>query len=556
MKITHRSKLLIVALVLCITTVVGSTVAWFTDTVESENNVITAGNLDIEVQYTLDGETWANLDGATGLFQKSLWEPGHTEVIALKIENKGTLAAKYAANMNIVNEIIGKTKDGQDIKLSDILTVSTLEAASAADPVMPEWDDIGLKTVQEAFASRDAEIAWGPASAFSAGNILAADTQLAAGAAYYVIVKVEMDETVGNEANHNGTNVPSIEFGLNVVATQLASESDSFGNDYDENAKYPEIGVVDIYSSADFAKVKEGDIINICANIVLDSAKTLPANTVLRGNGYQINGTIYAGGDLTIEGHAKVTAFSASYYNRTITIGKGACLEITGTDRMTLAYGNTFNITGTLEDAKTADKTKLQPSLIIPGGMSITGGNNAALNVTNAYVKIGSTTSKNSAANGTFDLNFTNSIAEFTNQLTLSEPTNGKNPTFNINIKDSVLTTGTKFIVAAPNSNVVIDNSTVALTTYFRNSGNVTLKNGSALTGSTIQFGENGGNDGTTIVDNSALTIMATSTGHALDGKGTGKLVLQNGATATVDYYKAMTVECDSTSTFTGTEVN
>ena len=56
MKITRRTKLLIVALVLCITTMVGSTLAWFTDTVESENNVITAGNLDIEVQYTMDGK--------------------------------------------------------------------------------------------------------------------------------------------------------------------------------------------------------------------------------------------------------------------------------------------------------------------------------------------------------------------------------------------------------------------------------------------------------------------------------------------------------------------
>ena len=89
-----------------------------------------------------------------------------------------------------------------------------------------------------------------------------------------------------------------------------------------------------------------------------------------------------------------------------------------------------------------------------------------------------------------------------------------------------MLTTGTKFIVAAPNSDVVIDNSVVTLSTYFRNSGMFTLQNGSVMTGATIQFGENGGNNGTIIVDNSDLTITASSTGHALDGKGTGKIEL------------------------------
>ena len=307
--------------------------------------------------------------------------------------------------------------------------------------------------------------------------------------------------------------------------------------------------------ASDLANAIPGQTIYIQSDITLTEEVTLPADVTLNGNGKQINGTIYAGGNLTIAGHTKVTAFSASYYNRVITIGPDACLEITGSGRVSLAYGNTFNITGTIENAKTADKSSIQPSLIIPAGISITGGSDATFNVTNAYVVIGSTSSKNSSANGTFDFNFTNSIAEFTNQFTLAEPTSGKNPTFNITIKDSVFTTGTKFVIAAPNSNVVIDNSEVTLATYFRNSGNVTLKNGSVLTGATIQFGENGGNDGTTIVDISTLNITATSAGHALDGKGTGKIVAKNGATVSVDYYKGITIECDTTSKVAGTEV-
>ena len=303
------------------------------------------------------------------------------------------------------------------------------------------------------------------------------------------------------------------------------------------------------------AAAKAGDTITLLADVTLSAELTLPAGITLNGNGKQINGTIYAGGDLTFVGHTKVTSFSASYYDRTITIGEGACLEITGTGRVSLAYGNTFNITGTITDAKTAGKANIQPSLIIPGGISITGSSDATMNVTNAYIVIGSTSSKNSDANGTFNLNFTNSIVEFTNQFTFAEPTNGKNPTFNVKVKDSVLTTGTKFVVAAPNSNVVIDNSVVTLGTYFRNSGNFTLKNGSVLTGKTIQFGENGGNNGTLIVDASTLTITASSTGHALDGKETGKIVLMNGAKATIDYITQMAVIYDQTSAFAYTDL-
>ena len=299
------------------------------------------------------------------------------------------------------------------------------------------------------------------------------------------------------------------------------------------------------------AAAKAGDTITLLSDVTLAAELTLPAGITFNGNGKQVNGTIYAGGDLTFAGHTKVTAFSASYYNRTITIGVGACLEITGGGRVSLAYGNVFNITGSIENAKTADKTKVQPSLIIPAGISITGGSDATLNVTNAYVVIGSTSSKNSAANGTFTLNFNNSIAEFTNQLTFAEPTSGKNPTFVMNVKDSILTTGTKLVMAAPNSTVIIDNSKVTLGNYLRNSGLLVLKNGSELTGSMIQFGENGGNDGITKVDNSTLTIVNTSVGHATDGKGKGVLIISNGATVSVDYIKDLIVKKDESSTFT-----
>ena len=300
------------------------------------------------------------------------------------------------------------------------------------------------------------------------------------------------------------------------------------------------------------AAATAGDTVKLLDDV--PSSLTLPAGITFNGNGKQINGSIKVVADVTFAGHTKATKLETGS-NLVLTVDEGACLEVTGGDRSTLGYNNEFKFIGTLEDAKSADKTKIQPSLILPGGLSVTGGNDAVMSFTNAYVKIGNTSSKNSVANGTFTLNIENSIAEFTNQLTFAEPTSGKNPTFNLNVKNSVLTTATKLCIAAPNTNVVIDNSTVTLGTYLRNSGSLTLKNGSTLTGATIQFGENGGNNGAILVDASTFTIKANSSGHAFDGKGVGAIDAQNGAEVFVDYYKAMTITTDATSTFTGTEV-
>ena len=224
---TKKSLLMsALSLLLCFSMLIGSTYAWFTDSVASGSNVITAGNLDLVVEYTLDGENWKDLDGADDLFQKDLWEPGHTEVVALRIKNNGTLALKYVASMNIVNEKIGKNKDGGDIVLSDILTVGTL---------VQEANQIGDIAVALAF---EKENMYKGTTAFKASSILRENQELHPGSAHYVIIKVDMSETIGNEANHDGVNVPSIEFGINVFATQYTYESDSFGHDYDLGAPW------------------------------------------------------------------------------------------------------------------------------------------------------------------------------------------------------------------------------------------------------------------------------------------------------------------------------
>ena len=314
-----------------------------------------------------------------------------------------------------------------------------------------------------------------------------------------------------------------------------------------------------VYGSfaAAVANAKAGDKIELLSDVTLAAQTTIPAGVTIKGNGKQINGTINAGGDLTIAGHTKVTAFSAGSYDRVITIGEGACLEVTGTGRVTVSYGNKFNITGSIIDAKNADKSAITPSLIVPGGLSFNGnGGNAEFNVTNAYIVLGNTTSKNSGAEGIFNFNFYNSVAEFTNQLLFAIPTNGKTPTFNVNLENSVLTTATKLGLGAPNTTIKLNKSLVNIGSYLRNSGKLELVSGSILNSGSMNFGEHGGHNGITIVDASKFNISTSDNeAYALDGQSVGKIILRNNAEAYVQYFKALTIENDGTCTFTGTEV-
>ncbi|MBO5315224.1 MAG: hypothetical protein J6B48_02215 [Clostridia bacterium] len=338
----------VVALLLCFTMLLGTTFAWFTDSAASGSNVITAGNLDIVVEYTLDGENWANLDGATDLFQKGLWEPGHTEVVALRIKNNGTLALKYVANMNIVDETTGKTKDDKDIVLSDILTVSTLvQQAVDADGNANQIGDI---TLGLAFNGENS-IAYENTATFKAGNVLRNDVMLQPGAAQYLIVKVDMAETVGNEANHNGTDIPTINFGINVLATQYTYENDSFGDQYDKDAEYEQTEsyvkapanavVVSDMESLKAALANGGDI-TLAADIAITEALTVSKNSAIYGEMYTLTyADSYTGTLFNVLAETSLDIYSTKID------GNGEWTWKDNIDKSNTKYLESFNVTGT-----------------------------------------------------------------------------------------------------------------------------------------------------------------------------------------------------------------
>ena len=229
-KATKRALLTsVMALVMCVVMLVGTTFAWFTDTASTAVNKIQAGNLDIELEYKNSGMTGfekANKD--TLVFDKdALWEPGHVEYVVLKVSNAGNLALKYKLGINIADETGSTNVLGNEFKLSDYIKFGVVD------------EDLSGKTRDEMVAAvTDGKLI---KEGYSKESHL--DTT---NANETVTLVVWMPTDVGNEANHAvDAAAPEINLGINAFATQYTYESDSFDNQYDKDAPYETVKVSD-----------------------------------------------------------------------------------------------------------------------------------------------------------------------------------------------------------------------------------------------------------------------------------------------------------------------
>ena len=223
-KATKRALLTsVMALVMCVVMLVGTTFAWFTDTASTGVNKIQAGNLDVKLMYSTDMQKWTEATEQTKLFDdNALWEPGYTQVVYLKVVNAGNLALKYTMGLNHnVGFANGTNKAGNTYNVGDYLKM-------------------GTAVVTEKLANREA--AW---AAVSATASKMADLKpfvdgmpvVEAGKTTDPIALViYMPTDVGNEANA-GTRASYVyRLGVEVNATQASYEKDSFDNTYDEKA--------------------------------------------------------------------------------------------------------------------------------------------------------------------------------------------------------------------------------------------------------------------------------------------------------------------------------
>ena len=276
-KALHGSLL---ALVLCIVLLIGTTFAWFTDTASTGVNKIQSGSLKVGLEYKV-GDQWQDATGEILTFKTAdnrdaediLWEPGCTyELPALRVVNKGNLALKYKIKINGIQG---------DEKLNEVIDWTISDAA------------------------------------------LDADHKLAAGAtSESLTIKGHMRESAGNEYQDLAINGISI----TVYATQAPEEFDSFNNTYDENAEYPVAKYSDMKKA--FA---DGGLITINEDITADATKTAVADRIT----VKKPTTLYLGATYTVPGSLEASNnWAALYVAKDLTINASSngginCLDKT-----------------------------------------------------------------------------------------------------------------------------------------------------------------------------------------------------------------------------------
>ena len=354
------------ALLMCVAMLIGATFAWFTDTASTGVNKIQAGNLKMEVSYknTSDGEFTVLKENTNVFMENALWEPGHVEYAVLNVKNIGTLALKYKLGINIASETGSTNVLGNEFKLSDYIRFAVLDGDQSS-------------------LDRDNLVATaGSGAALNAGYTVE-NHLLTAGkgnSEKVVTLVVWMPTTVGNEANHmTGKTAPSINLGINVVATQYTHEEDSFDNTYDKDAP---LDFEPVSTATELkAAAANGKNVQLTQDVALTDALTFNSPVTIDLNGKTLTTNLNSGG------YSLVTRADATIVNGTY---KG-----TGSARGIGAYGNltmrnvTVDVAGQVGVAcSAADSQYTIEGSTIKGGYALCNfKNNAKINISNSTLE-------------------------------------------------------------------------------------------------------------------------------------------------------------------------
>lgn len=123
MKAVKRSIILCaLSLALCVALLVGSTFAWFSDSITNSGNTITAGNLTAQWSYrTLNDDTAAYepVSEELALFSAdTVWQPGEPHGYDFKVENTGSVEFVWELAIDLA-DTAGESQNN----LTDVLVV-------------------------------------------------------------------------------------------------------------------------------------------------------------------------------------------------------------------------------------------------------------------------------------------------------------------------------------------------------------------------------------------------------------------------------------------------
>ncbi len=235
----------IMSIVACLAMFAGTTFAWFTDSVTSSNNIIASGRLDVTMEYKnkLSDTEWKDAS-KNAIFDYQNWEPGYTEVKYVKIANEGTLAFKYELKI-YPNMLPGEG----EVNIADVIDVYVVDVA-----------DDGSQGVTKANLIKtgdDKTYVDNMTNVFKNGTVLIKGELKNENDTNIVAIVLQMKTNIGNE--YMGLSVGD-GFTVQLVASQLASEEDSFGSDYDADVPFDGVPMALVTKST-------GDIGRVIDNI-------------------------------------------------------------------------------------------------------------------------------------------------------------------------------------------------------------------------------------------------------------------------------------------------
>ena len=221
-KATKRALLTsVMALVMCVVMLVGTTFAWFTDTASTAVNKIVAGNLKVDIvneagkeSIQNSGLSFVSADEVTK-GEAILWEPNCTYLTeGFQIKNAGNLALKWKVEIN-KDEVTNGKVGSETTPIKSLLEVIDFSIVDADGNTV----DIDSFT----------------------GHILPADgSDTNTGLSGVYKIKAHMDANAGNDYQ----NLTLEGITITVYATQDTVEKDSFDDQYDKNAQYPDVAYV------------------------------------------------------------------------------------------------------------------------------------------------------------------------------------------------------------------------------------------------------------------------------------------------------------------------
>ena len=218
----------VLAMLICVAMLIGTTFAWFTDSVTSAGNKIQAGTLDIDLYKINDplgmvmgtaGAVEEITDSSAPLFGEDIrWEPAYEAVANLKLENNGNLALKWQAIVRPVADI-GELAEVIDVYVSEDELVYTPNGR----------DTYHQGNLTKVGTLRDV----------MNGKALLSGTMEKQGNVEFFSIVLKMQETAGNE--YQGKSAGA--FDITILATQYTYENDSFDNQYDKDSVYGDVMV-------------------------------------------------------------------------------------------------------------------------------------------------------------------------------------------------------------------------------------------------------------------------------------------------------------------------